>query len=288
MAKSEVAAQKKSSKKSKAILVFDIIFIVLAVLLVVSALLVFTPRNKVLYSLPQSWISPLYDWVEWHALRPFGRGRRIGPSGVASKGFTVAFFLFIMAFCVVFLFYLLYQPFVLLANNKAKGKNQVYRKVVCWLTFVILFVCIFGLRSLVFQYRFEKWFGSAYSWWPDFFNKVAKSFVSGQLSVIAITFISRNGAFNALAWATIILVAFEIIRLAIAGAGKGKAAVAAKEETAPIREKTEEKAIPVATVAVRAKEKDSEPQRVLGATKVDACLRDLQLLASLEPIHVSR
>lgn len=297
MASTEVAVAKKRSKKSTSILVFDIIFIVLAVLLVVGALFIFTPRNKLLRSLPDSWVTATYNWVNWHIRKPFDRSMRIGPSGTNSKGFTAAFYLFLLAFCLVILFYRLYQPFVILANNKAKGKKQTYRKVLCWVTFGILLVAILALLSLIYQNRCEKIFGAAYAWWPKFFNRIARSLAAGKLSVLNLRFISANGAFNAFAWAGIARIVFEIIMLTIAGVGKGTVEVPAEEEkpveeTKPeeakeeAEEKPEETPSPVEpkTKPVRAAEKKEtyKPHELIYPT-----VRDLELLASLEPIHIT-
>ncbi len=292
MAKSEtVVTAKKRTKKPKSILVFDIIFIVLAILLVIGALFIFTPRNKVLTSLPKSWVTNLYNWVTWHVLKPFKRTRQVGgPNGVLSQGYTAAFFLFIIAFCLVFLFYLLYQPFVVLASNTAKGKTQKYRKVLCWVTFIVNLIATLRLVSLLYQYRCEKIFGAAYSWWPKFFNRIANSLQNGKLSVINLSFISINGAFNAFAWAAIARVVFEIIRLLIAGCGKAVEVAPAAVEEVKEAEKAVEEVPEEAPVEepeakpVMAEEKAPEvkPHEVMYPT-----VRDLELLASLEPIHIS-
>ena len=290
MAKSEtVVAAKKRNKKPKSILVFDIIFIVLAILLVVGALFIFTPRNKLLRSLPKSWVTNLFNWVTWHVLKPFERTMKVGPSGVLSQGYTAAFYLFVIAFCLVYLFYLLYQPFVVLASNTAKGKTQKYRKVLCWVTFIINLIATLRLASLIYQYRCEKIFGAAYAWWPNFFNRIAHSLQFGKLKVLNLSFIAYNGAFNAFAYAGIARTVFKIIRLVIAGCGK-----AVKVAPAAVEEVKEEKAVeavpeaaPVAVPEVKpvmAEEKAPEvkPHEVRYPT-----VRDLELLASLEPIHIS-
>ena len=93
MAKNKTAAGTNRGKKSVAVRVFDIIFIVLAVLLVIAALIIFTPRNKILVKLPQEFTSSLYTWTKWHVLKPFstrtvgqGAGLYIRPDfGAASR-----------------------------------------------------------------------------------------------------------------------------------------------------------------------------------------------------------
>ena len=145
------------------------------------------------------------------------------------------------------------------------------------------------LASLIYQYRCEKIFGAAYAWWPNFFNRIAHSLQFGKLKVLNLSFIAYNGAFNAFAYAGIARTVFEIIRLLIAGCGK-----AVKVAPAAVEEVKEEKAVeavpeaaPVAVPEVKpvmAEEKAPEvkPHEVRYPT-----VRDLELLASLEPIHIS-
>lgn len=290
MAKNKTAAGTNRGKKSVAVRVFDIIFIVLAVLLVIAALIIFTPRNKILVKLPQEFTSSLYTWTKWHVLKPFSRGIKQGPKGRTPEAYSGIYYLFIVCFCATLLFYLRYQPFVVLASNKAKGKNETYRKVLCWVTFAIILIASLALASLIYQYRCEKIFGAAYSWWPDFFNHIARSLHAGKLSLLNRSAIAPNGCFNAFAYAGFARILFEIIRLVIAGAGKAKAVKPAEEPKAEEikAEETEEvktEEVPAEAKPVRVEEKAPEfkPHEIRYPT-----VRDLELLASLEPIHVSR
>lgn len=295
MAKSKTVA-KNGTKKSKALFVFDIIFIILVLLAVVSAVLLFTPLQNSLPSPGENLMSTLYTWVYYHVLKPFDRGIRQNLNGYPSKPFTVAFFLWLIYLAGVLFLYRLYQPFVIRANNKAKGKTQVYRKVFSWLTFVVILICGLALFSQLYRNRREKIFGSAYSWFNQLVDKVAGSFKSGKLFGLKLSLISKNPYFNAFAYATFACIFFEIVRLRIAGCGKPAKVTEPKKELAsePSKEEQSIKDIPEAEENSDTESVPYIPPKTITAEqaqekasteRVEPTYHDVNLLDRLECIH---
>lgn len=295
MAKSKTVA-KNGTKKSKALFVFDIIFIILVLLAVVSAVLLFTPLQNSLPSPGENLMSTLYTWVYYHVLKPFDRGIRQNLNGYPSKPFTVAFFLWLIYLAGVLFLYRLYQPFVIRANNKAKGKTQVYRKVFSWLTFVVILICGLALFSQLYRNRREKIFGSAYSWFNQLVDKVAGSFKSGKLFGLKLSLISKNPYFNAFAYATFACIFFEIVRLRIAGCGKPAKVTEPKKELAsePSKEEQSIKDIPEAEENSDTESVPYIPPKTITAEqaqekasteRVEPTYHDVNLLNRLECIH---
>ncbi len=292
MAKSKSVA-KSSNKKSIAIKVFDIIFIILALVGVVGALMLFTPIQNMVSSNSHAgrW-DHLYNWVYYHILKPFKRNIRPNLSGNPSKPFTAAFFLWLLYLSVAVFFYLLYQPFAVRTRNKAKEKTQVYRKVLCWITFAFVLVSGLFLFSLLYRVRLEKRFGAAYSWYNNLVDRFANSFRYGKLSVRNLKLISVNGYFNFFAYATFGVIFVELVLLLVAGLGKAKKPVEVKKEEptpVPTEEKQpevedEEEAhesvpyIAPKVATVQAEEK-AKPE------KVEPTFHDINLLNKLECIH---
>ena len=295
MAKSKTVA-KNGTKKSKALFVFDIIFIILVLLAVVSAVLLFTPLQNSLPSPGENLMSTLYTWVYYHVLKPFDRGIRQNLNGYPSKPFTVAFFLWLIYLAGVLFLYRLYQPFVIRANNKAKGKTQVYRKVFSWLTFVVILICGLALFSQLYRNRREKIFGSAYSWFNQLVDNVAGSFKSGKLFGLKLSLISKNPYFNAFAYATFACIFFEIVRLRIAGCGKPAKVTEPKKELAsePSKEEQSIKDIPEAEENSDTESVPYIPPKTITAEqaqekasteRVEPTYHDVNLLNRLECIH---
>ncbi len=296
MAKSKTVA-KNGTKKAKALFVFDIIFIILVLLAVISAVLLFTPLQNSLPNPGENLRNNLYTWVYYHVLKPFDRGIRQNLNGYPSKPFTVAFFLWLIYLAGVLFLYRLYQPFVIRANNKVKGKTQVYRKVIAWITFIIILVCGLALFSQLYRNRREKIFGSAYSWFNELVDHIARSFKSGKLSGLKLSLISKNGYFNAFAYATFACIFVEIIRLLIAGCGKAVKAVEAKKETEsePTKEEhPDEEKVPEAEENSDTESVPYIPPKVVtveqaqekaNAEKIEPTYHDVNLLNRLECIH---
>lgn len=286
MAKSKVVAG-KGNKKSKAIVVFDILFLLFSLLLVVGAVLLFTPLQNRLPSPAEGLVDTLYEWVNSHILIPFNRSRRVNLQGFPSKPFTIAFFFWLLFLIAVIFLFLLFVPFSVRSANKAKGKKQAYRKVFGWLSFFVILICGCALFAQLYREQRAKIFGSAYSWFNDLVDKVALSFEKGRLSPLKLSAISKNAYFNAFSYAFFILLALEIIRLRICGLGKGKEEVQAVnaekgEANAPLEEETSAEAVPYLPSKVALAAKEAEKQK---GEKREATYHDVKLLDRLENIH---
>jgi|GEM_PF-2633026 len=117
-------------EKHVAALVFNIIFIVLAVLIAVSGAFILTPARSIIEPLTQSsFLSSIINKVPNHILEPFGIGRTtlLG----LSTTFFYLFVLWAVAAGLVVLLFFVYLPFLVMGHNKmVNKKGRTWRIVI--------------------------------------------------------------------------------------------------------------------------------------------------------------
>lgn len=288
MAKAKTAAPAKK-KGSKAIVVFNVLFIIALVIGIAAGVLMFVPAcSKWVKDLlsNQQWavnfVPKLTDWVKVHIADNFGFNF---PFRDRSDSFSACLYLFAYAALVYVLLVAVYLPFVCMNRNRKKGKTQGYRKFFCWLAFIIALLYLIGFVSILWKdeitakLAFYDYLPTYYGKWVDLFRD------GGALRIIVLEGISTNVWFNATFFALVILFIVEFIFFFIARVGKAKKAV----EVSDGNEEVENKEAPVAVEATPAPAAAAMAATASVAKaneeKVSPTVRELALLNSLEPVN---
>jgi hypothetical protein len=314
---------KKVRRHSPAVTVFNILFLIAAVCIVVWGVLMFTPAKSSIKAWLQSmdWLKArvpaIKNWVNYHICQNYHCATALPGHGVA---FTCAFYLLLGSICALGYLFLIYIIFLVMGKNKRVGRTQAWRKVFEWILFVIVLLCAAATASTLWKQRSIKVFGPAYTWMLNVARSFADLFKEGG----ALTILRFGGHTNpyifALFYFCLIVALFEIVVLLICRfAGKPKKAkeaipsLAGKEEeeeekkpeetpalqapvpayseateAAPVKEEEEKK--PEAAVAATSPVAAVSTKEVTKATseRVLPTVRELALLNSLEPLKPSR
>lgn len=296
MAKKDQSAPVKKKKGSKAVIVFNVIFIVLFVIVAVAAVLLFTPLSHYVkdFLQGQSWFndfSPKFiSWVDYHLVTNLNLTM---PFRTHSELFTAIMFSLLYICLLLGLLFLCYTPFLVMNHNRKLGRKEGFRKALCWITFIVSFVVFLGYLSIPYTQKITSLVGKYYTWFPETYAKWMHLFASGQiLSVMKLSFISTNLWFNATFYILVMLMVFQIIFYILACKIKGKKAVAVEEEAKPVEETPSVEPVVVAPVAVNAAEA-TEPEETpvvpvaVETVRVAPTIRELAIINSLEPIEAS-
>ncbi len=294
MAKKEQSAPVNKKKGSKAVTVFNVIFIVLLVIVAVVAVLLFTPVSHYLKDYLQglSWFdgfsTKFIDWVKYHLVENLDLKM---PFRSHSEIFTATMFSLLYLCLLLGLLFLSYTPFLVMNHNRKLGRKEGFRKALCWIVFIVSFVVFLAYLSVPYTQKISDLVGKYYTWFPDTYAKWKNLFASGQtLSVLKLSFISGNLWFNATFYILVMLIIFQIIFYIMACKIKGKKSVAVEEEAKPIEEeKPAEEVVVAAPVAVIASEEAVTPEEkpVVETVRVTPTIRELAIINSLEPIEAS-
>ena len=134
MAKKEASAPNKKRKGSKAITVFNVIFIVLLVIAAVVGVLMFTPVAHSIkeFLKNQAWLAdfaPKYiGWVKYHLVQNLGLTM---PFRGHSEAFSTVFYGFMYLGLLLALLFLCYTPFLVMNHNRKLGRKGGFRKALC-------------------------------------------------------------------------------------------------------------------------------------------------------------
>lgn len=292
MAKKEQSAPVKKKKGSKAVTVFNIIFIVLFVIVAVAAVLMLTPLSHYVKDFlnGQSWFSgfstKFIDWVKYHLVdnlnltMPFRRHSEI---------FTASLYSFLYICLLLGLLFLCYTPFLVMNHNRKLGRKEGFRKALCWITFIVSFIVFLGYLSIPFTQKVTDLVGKYYSWFPATYEKWMNLFKTGNtLAVIRLSFLSTNLWFNATFYILVMLVIFQIIFYIMACKIKGKKTVEVEEEAKAAEDEPATvvaAAIPVAAAAAETVTPEEKP--AVETVRVAPTIRELAIINSLEPIEAS-
>ncbi len=290
MAKKDASAPVGKRRGSRAITVFNVIFIVLAVIAIVVAVLMFTPVSKSLKSFlqGQQWaiaLQPKFvDWVKYHLVNNLGLTMPFRGHGVT---FTACLYVYAYSLLLFGLLFLMYTPFLVMNHNRKLGRKGGFRKALCWIVFIVTFLVFLGYLSVPYTQKITSLVGPYYKWFPDTYTIWKNLFANGQiLSKLRLSFISNNLWFNATFYILVLLVLFQIIFYVMACKIKGKERIAEPEEKAEeVKEEIVEETVPVIAPVAAAEVKEEKP--AVETVRVAPTIRELALLNSLEPIEAS-
>lgn len=312
---------KKVRRHSPAVTVFNILFLIAAVCIVVWGVLMFTPVKSSIKAWLQSldWLKArvpaIKSWVNYHICQNYHCATALPGHGVA---FTCAFYLLLGCICALGYLFLIYIIFLVMGKNKRVGRTQAWRKVFEWILFVIVLLCAAATASTLWKQRSIKVFGPAYTWMLNVARSFADLFKEGGVLTILRFGGHTNPYIFALFYFCLIVALFEIVVLLICRfAGKPKKvkeaipSLAGKEgeeekkpeetpvlqtpvpayseadETAPVKEEEKKPEVAVAATAsaaaISTKEVKNAPRE-----RVLPTVRELALLNSLEPLKPSR
>ncbi len=278
-------AETAKKKKSVAIRVINIIFIILAVVAVIVFVLMRTPvRSSLKIALQdkawaQKLVQTMNTWTYYHVVKVFNVPRSIRGHGYTLSSCVYIYILCVAGLCALFLMYL---PFLVMHHEKKVGKNETWRKVVNWCTFAFIVLCTIVGGSLLYSARFTRDMGSAYTWiltighaWAGLFKP------KGALNILVIERITWNYRFWALAWLAFCIVLVEAILLIISGLGKAKKEVADEK---PVLEETKAEEVPVAAIPAPL----PTPVVAAEAEKINPTIREIALLNALNPLYEAK
>lgn len=294
MAKKEASAPNKKRKGSKAITVFNVIFIVLLVIAAVVGVLMFTPVAHSIkeFLKNQAWLAdfaPKYiGWVKYHLVQNLGLTM---PFRGHSEAFSTVFYGFMYLGLLLALLFLCYTPFLVMNHNRKLGRKGGFRKALCWITFVVSFLVFIGYLSVPYTQKITSLVGKAYSWFPETYAKWTQLFVEGHpLSSLKLEFISPNPWFNATFYILVMLVLLQIIFYILACKIKANERFVEDEKEVKVEESAVE-AVPAAAeetpVVVAAAEVKPEEKPAVEFKRVAPTIRELAIINSLEPIEAS-
>ena len=283
--------EKTKAKKSVAIRVINILFIIALVVAIVVPILMVTPVATSIKatlkdtSWAKDWAAALNSWMKWHVVKVFNLPTTFRGHGVT---FTSCLYLYAIYFGTMFSLFMWYLPFVIHHRNKVKGKNQVWRKVVNWTCFGLLTCVFLAVASAFFSGRLIKDFGAAYKWvidlgaqWCKLFAPAKGSSPKGVLNVLVIERISNNHYAWALIWFYVMLVLFEFICLVVASAGKASKVAEVKEAPTPV-------AVDEDKVQTPAPIQQPMPVAAAEESKLIPTIREVALLDALNPLYETK
>lgn len=287
MAKNKALAPKK--KRSIGVRVFNILFIIIAVLLIAAAVCLFTPlKDGVWNGLKEN----EFAVKAWGTLLPYCKtvvhqfGMKDTFLGGSNPSYGIACKSYILLAVLALLAYLTFLPFALMHRQTKKGKKGAFRKV--------LYVIVF-LLNLVGTLAYVAYAMSAFDMFKpylgfiDQFAALVESLfaANGPLAVLVIPFLKDNLVINSLVYLGLVYIVIHIIFYSIAGqplTRKEKRRLAQAEEKVEVAEivpevkAEEERVVPVVKL-VEEEKKEEKEERVLPT------VRELALLNSLEPIE---
>lgn len=293
MAKKEQSAPVKKKKGSKAVIVFNVIFIVLFVIVAVAAVLMLTPLSHYVKDFlnGQSWFSgfstKFIDWVKSHLVENLNLTT---PFRKHSEIFTASLYSLLYICLLLGLLFLCYTPFLVMNHNRKLGRKEGFRKALCWITFIVSFLVFLVYLSIPYTQELTSLVGKYYSWFPATYEKWMNLFQTGNtLAVIRLSFISTNLWFNATFYILVMLVVFQIVFYILACKIKGKKAVEVEEgEEVKAVEDTPATVVAAAVpVAIAAETVTPEEEPVVETVRVAPTIRELAIINSLEPIEAS-
>lgn len=283
--------EKAKAKKSVAIRVINILFIIALVVAIVVPILMVTPvATSIKATLKETswakdWAAALNSWMKWHVVKVFNLPTTFRGHGVT---FTSCLYLYAIYFGTMFSLFMWYLPFVIHHRNKVKGKNQAWRKVVNWTCFGLLTCVFLAIVSAFFSIRLIRDFGAAYKWvidlgaqWCRLFAPAKGSSPKGVLNVLVIERISYNHYAWALIWFYVMLVLFEFICLVVASAGKTSKVTQVKEAPTPV-------AVDEDKVQTPAPIQQPVPVAAHEESKLIPTIREVALLDALNPLYETK
>lgn len=290
MAKNKLNAK---SQKSVAIRVINILFLIALVIAIVVPALMFTPVSSSIKGLfiGKEWaidmVNSMNSWVKYHICSVFHINPSFRGHGIT---FTSCFYLYITYFTTVFSLFMVYTPFLVLHRNRVKGKNQVYRKVFCWIAFAFM-ACVFAaVASTFWSKRLAKDLGGIYTWlltlgqiWASLFRP------KGPLNILVIERITWNYYMWSIFWLYALFALIVFLLLLIASVGKAKKPV----ENKVVEEKAVENEEQKTAEEVNEETPVNTPAPVLAegkeeVAKIIPTIREIALLDSLNPLYETK
>ena len=294
MAKSQTTSPSKKRKGSKAIVVFNVLFILVALIALVAVVLMVIPftRHAIKELLKQwGWANNLADmlinWVRYHLVKPLGLSFPFRGHGYA---FTSAFYLAAWFALLAVLVFFMYTPFLVMNHNRKLARKGKFRKVLCWITFVVSTLIFIGYLSIPYEAKITQLVGPAYTWFPTAYGMYTDLFKTGNLlAPLRLSFLTNNVWFNGTFYILVLLALFQIIMYTLACRIKPHLYIEEEpaEAAAPVEEETIEEVepevepVPVPVAAVEEKPVEKKEERIIPS------IRELALLNSLEPIEFS-
>ena len=294
MAKSQTTSPSKKRKGSKAIVVFNVLFILVALIALVAVVLMVIPftRHAIKELLKQwGWANNLADmlinWVRYHLVKPLGLSFPFRGHGYA---FTSAFYLAAWFALLAVLVLFMYTPFLVMNHNRKLARKGKFRKVLCWITFVVSTLIFIGYLSIPYEAKITQLVGPAYTWFPTAYGMYTDLFKTGNLlAPLRLSFLTNNVWFNGTFYILVLLALFQIIMYTLACRIKPHLYIEEEpaEAAAPVEEETIEEVepevepVPVPVAAVEKKPVEKKEERIIPS------IRELALLNSLEPIEFS-
>ena len=294
MAKSQTTSPSKKRKGSKAIVVFNVLFILVALIALVAVVLMVIPftRHAIKELLKQwGWANNLADmlinWVRYHLVKPLGLSFPFRGHGYA---FTSAFYLAAWFALLAVLVFFMYTPFLVMNHNRKLARKGKFRKVLCWITFVVSTLIFIGYLSIPYEAKITQLVGPAYTWFPTAYGMYTDLFKTGNLlAPLRLSFVTNNVWFNGTFYILVLLALFQIIMYTLACRIKPHLYIEEEpaEAVAPVEEETIEEVepevepVPVPVAAVEEKPVEKKEERIIPS------IRELALLNSLEPIEFS-
>lgn len=276
-------------KKSVAIRVFNILFIVGLVIAIAVGIMMFTPVASTLKSTLQSktWavsmVGKMNTWVDKHIIDVFNL-----PSSFRGHGltFTSCFYLYLLCASLYCALFLIYLPFPVMHKAKVKGKTESWRKALCWICFVIVTLIVLAAYSLLFSAKLTSTLGSKYTWFVDLCHKWSSLFYKGNaLNVLVVERISTNHTAWAALWFGFFVLVVEVLVLIISSLGKVKQESKAEK---PIKNEPNEIEEGIAEI----ENTTPAPTPASAATKVEEkiqpTIRVIALLNALNPLYETK
>lgn len=275
----------EKKKKSAAIRVFNVLFIIALVVGIVAFVLLLIPeaRHSIKITLKeQDWAvnfaKKLNDWVKYHICDNYHVPTSYHSHGIS---FTSCLYVAILYFGALLGFFMMYLPFLVMHRLNKKNKKQVFRKVILWLIFIFVTLFFALIASTLYRHKIQSMIPKdsfIYSignfildtsrQWKNLFAK------GGALESLKLPFSS-----NAFAWSlfyiVVLVLIVEILLLIICSLGKAKEVN--KENVGDELDEKEEENVPVTLTPTL------ETQ-----TKVIPTIRELAIVNSLNPIYQSK
>lgn len=281
----------KKGQRNLAIRIFNIIFIILFVVMAILAVLLFVPSisssiGKWLDSTTGDfrtfWLdieSKMNNWVHYHIIVSFGLNPTLKGHGLT---WSSCAYLYLLHLGELMGFFFMYTSFLMMRHLNKVGKRQVWRKLICWLAFILTTLSFGLVLAMCWKNRIRIQFNGAFDWvfklcsdWRDLFtpNK-------GALSFLNIEPIAHNRGVWALTYYVIMVLLAKDILFIIASLGRRKPEAAPeivsdldKEEI----EETKEVAEPVPVLATESTD-----------GKIRPTVRELAIIDSANPLYDTR
>ena len=275
-----------TKKKSVAIRVFNILFIVALVIAIVVPILMFTPLAHSLKGSLQnnSWAAGvaknLNNFVKYHVCDVFHLSRNFRGHGWT---FTSCLYIYLLALVALGGLFMIYLPFVVIHMCNNKGKTEKWRKIVLGITAGVITLTFAAMASLMWSPRLSKDMGGAYTWIVSIVRGWTSLFKSGHaFNVLVVERITWNTYIWAGLWGLFFLALIEFIVLLVCYLvkAKEKVTVSSKEEVNDALADAEASLVPQAAVMAASTASENEENG-----KIIPTIREVALLDSLNPLY---